>query len=271
MVMNWHIVHDTSCNTSSPDPQGCLPVEIFFDGMLQIGDDGVAINGTQPTFTWVPNPASRKYARRDSFRTSIQVDPSKPLHFFPWDEYRTKIFVSAQISGTDTRVGVEVGVSTGLAIGFSVYTMTEHDAALQIPSGVLYENIRITRGAHVKAYSIVIVITVYCLSLVFTFATAMHFVFGYAMGAEFLVIPIATLFTVTSLRSTMPGSPDFGTILDYVALLPCLALLSFCATLTLCTLAFTDHNKQRHHLLHGFFRTRKALSVKVVDTVEEGR
>jgi hypothetical protein len=51
------------------------------------------------------------------------------------------------------------------------------------------------------------------ISLIFLFATTLHLVFGYAMKAEFLVIPIATLFTVTQLRQTMPGAPDFG---DYL-------------------------------------------------------
>jgi len=43
----------------------------------------------------------------------------------------------------------------------------------------------------------------------------MHFVFGYPMQADFLVIPIATLFTITQLRDTLPGTPDFGTTLLY--------------------------------------------------------
>lgn len=36
---------------------------------------------------------------------------------------------------------------------------------------------------------------------------------GYPQRAEFLVIPIATLFTITQLRSTMPGAPDFGAVI----------------------------------------------------------
>jgi hypothetical protein len=115
--------------------------------------------------------------------------------------------------------------------GYYVTTNSDLSPTLGIPSGVIYEEMVIRRGAHVKAYSIVIVITVCSLfvpvlysalvetslpsslgliSLVFIFATSMHLAFGYAMGSDFLVIPIGTLFTVTSLRSTMPGAPDFG-------------------------------------------------------------
>jgi len=46
---------------------------------------------------------------------------------------------------------------------------------------------------------------------VFVFATTIHIIFGWGLKTEFLVIPIATLFTVTQLRSTLPGAPEFGT------------------------------------------------------------
>ena len=49
------------------------------------------------------------------------------------------------------------------------------------------------------------------ISLVFVYGTVMNILFGWGMKEAFLSIPIATLFTVTAIRSTMPGIPEVGT------------------------------------------------------------
>lgn len=50
------------------------------------------------------------------------------------------------------------------------------------------------------------------ITLIFVFTTWYSIVGGFPQRPELLVIPVATLFTVTQLRSTMPGAPaGFGT------------------------------------------------------------
>jgi hypothetical protein len=49
------------------------------------------------------------------------------------------------------------------------------------------------------------------ITLIFVFTTIYSLLGGYPQRVEFLVIPVATLFTVTQLRATMPGAPNgFG-------------------------------------------------------------
>jgi hypothetical protein len=48
------------------------------------------------------------------------------------------------------------------------------------------------------------------MTMIFVILTILHLVFQFALRKDVLVVPIAIMFTIPTLRSSMPGAPDFG-------------------------------------------------------------
>ncbi|PBK68429.1 hypothetical protein ARMSODRAFT_958129 [Armillaria solidipes] len=72
-------------------------------------------------------------------------------------------------------------------------------------------------------------------------------VFDFRQRNEVIVVPIATVFAFTQLRSSMPGMPEgFGDILDFAGLLPCLILLSISAVTMVGIYLFADPDDSSH-------------------------
>jgi hypothetical protein len=271
MVLSWNITGDTGCDIGNPTSgPTCSPVNVFFDKNVAFDTSsaGLLSNSvpTAPIFLWDPTLAQNPRANSASFKTSINIVAVNSLQFYPFDKYEAEVFLFAQDSTTNGTVGVNVNDTRGVAVGFAVEALPQPSGSTSASAGfgVLSQLIKIKRGTPVKAYCIIIVIAVWLISLIFLFATMLNFMFGYALRREFLVIPIATLFTVTQLRATMPGAPDFGTVIDFAGLLPCLALMSACATLSIGVLAFVEHEKQRRTILHNILRTKKKAEAREV-------
>jgi len=128
--------------------------------------------------------------------------------------------------------------------------------------------IAISRSGLVKTYVLVIVITMWAITLVFVLATILSIVFGYRQRVELLAIPVTVLFAFPQLRSSMPGAPLGGTIVDYIGVLPCLALTSFCAALTLAFVVFVDPEENREHVISRQARNKGRMDKEKADDEE---
>jgi len=242
----WRIQSD-SCNNAN-----CSDVNIFSDPNLQVSNNAPSAPPstdppTSPIFRWSPSSKLNKpHAGYPIFQiTSLVVGSglqSPNLQTYPFDRYVAPLLLFAFDANTSAPVGFSILHTGGIVVGFSL-------TSAQLPGcgddddvpGQVCTSILINRGVLVKAYAIIIAIAVWIITLIFVFTTWYSIVGGFPQRPELLVIPVATLFTVTQLRSTMPGAPaGFGAIIDYVALLPCLALMTLCGSISITLLAFPD-------------------------------
>jgi len=254
MVLDWY-VHDDSLCSDTQSPVCSVYVDIFFDSNLlrQLDSPVPSANDIPgPLFRWNASAPSDTRRNIAAFRTDLALlldldHSASNLQNYPFDIYSGELFVFAQQSDTNATVGVEIFSATGVAVGFKV--VVQRNAENQLASQI-DDILVVSRGSLVKAYAIVIVISLWIITLIFVLSSMISVVFGYRQPKEILLIPVTTLFAFTGLRSTMPGAPPgFGATIDYIGILPCLALIAVCAALTLGLLVFVDPQGNRKDLM----------------------
>ncbi|KAF8992597.1 hypothetical protein BDQ17DRAFT_1432269 [Cyathus striatus] len=248
MVMNWYIIGDTCFapdgtipdDIPNPMPDSCVPVNITFDtNLLRLnGDDwDKKLDNDAPSvpiFTWDPQGFYGQFSKQAIFRTTsalfsksklISNSGSGPqdasLQNYPFDSYEALVYAYG-IDGNNNTVNLQRVYSTGIAVGFTAVSEINPDGT----DGTIEDMITFSRNTLVKAYVFIIVIGVWIITLIFV-GSVCKVLFGYQQPMEAFVIPIGTLFAITSLRGSMPGAPNgFGAIIDFVGILPCLAIIT---------------------------------------------
>ncbi|KAF7970846.1 hypothetical protein HWV62_22730 [Athelia sp. TMB] len=215
MVIDWYIIDDSTCRVYGSKASDCSNVGIYFESFL---------------FHFFLNQFAP---------ANLTLSYSANITFF----------AEEQNTAAPAPVRLEVSNSEGIAVGFKVLALSNrvNGTGPVDDSQTLQISLQVSRGVLVKTYAIIIVVAVYLthmigiITLVFVCSTAASVIFGIAQKSELLVVPVATLFAVTQLRGSMPGAPaGFGAIVDYVGLLPCLAIMAACAALSVGVLVFTD-------------------------------
>jgi len=264
MILDWFIINDTACN--GVNMSICTEVDIFFDtNLLRLDDTSNSTtpsNGlpTDPIFHWIPSAQSDHRANIPAFRTTIALfsrdRTASTLQAYPFDVYSAQIFVFAQVSGTNDSVKVIKAMTQGIAVGFTATAEHHDDDEGSSTIGFIDDGIILRRNALVKAYALVIVIGVWFITLLFLVST-ISLTFGYEQPKEVLVIPVATMFTISSLRGTMPGAPSgFGAVIDYVGLLPCLAIIVISAAVTIGYLILFGRVDEKNNTIWDGFKIR---------------
>jgi len=264
MLLDWYIYNDTACDQlgakNANNATICSPfVNIFLDTNVLRGTTDPTKPGdnnipTTPVFSWnaTANNLADNRPGIPAFRTSMTLltlfgSGVTNQQDYPFDRYYCDLFVFAQDSSTNDTVGVRIFSTSGVAVGYTAVTQRASNNQDALPD--INDRVAISRTGLVKAYALVIVMTMWAITLVFVMTTILAVFFGYRMRIELLAIPVSTLFAFPQLRSSMPGSPLGGTIIDYVGVLPCLALTSVCAALTLGLLVFVDPENNREHII----------------------
>ncbi|KAF9471882.1 hypothetical protein BDN70DRAFT_938614 [Pholiota conissans] len=248
MTLDWTFVGEETSPCSATNLTGCTNINIFFDdNLLSNGSDEIK-NSNRPTVPIFIHNASAFaitdiVANTPTFRTDLAIfspaDRSSSVIYYPFDKYSAEIFIFAQDASTNNTIGIKVARTRGIADGFKTHAYTRR--GVTIPPGMLDIVIDIDRGNLVKAFSIVAIISIWMITLILLLVMLTCVFFGFRQRGEVLVIPVATLFAFTQLRGSMPGAPEgFGDILDFVGLLPCLALLSLSAAITLGAFILSD-------------------------------
>ncbi|OCH92319.1 hypothetical protein OBBRIDRAFT_886354 [Obba rivulosa] len=208
----------------------CPDVGIYFDANLlqaSSGDSNSVPSNTEPDPIFILNGTNwitlvRGTNFRPSspiFRTDIaisNVDTHRTAQSYPFDEYIADLAIFAQ-SFSDNRI----------AVGFNAKLT---DSGLASDNATYIKEIKVTRGPAIRVYAIFIVMAIWLVTLTFVIAGVAAVLLGKGIRSDVLVLPVATLFAFTQLRGTLPGAPDgFGADIDFVGILPCLALLTTCS------------------------------------------
>ncbi|KAI0358370.1 hypothetical protein OH77DRAFT_1174662 [Trametes cingulata] len=234
IVLDWLINYEC-------EPIGCPDVNIFFDANTLRSDS----SNSQTQSNVKPDPiftinggnvlAMRNNTdRRTSsltFRTDVAVsnaNTARTLQSYPYDKYDTQLVFFAEQLPSNQSVSIAIVRTTGIAVGFNVQLQNTTD--IRDNFGTVIKNIEVTRGPVVRLYAIFIVLVIWLVTLTFMATCVLNVFFGKGISSGVLVLPMGTLFAFTQLRATLPGAPEgFGAIIDFVGLLPCLAILTFCS------------------------------------------
>ncbi|KAK0239332.1 hypothetical protein EDD85DRAFT_539075 [Armillaria nabsnona] len=287
MVLDWSIVNDT-CHSE------CAVVNIYFDtNFLHHSDTGdTRPSGSNrpldPTFVWNfttfndSDPFDNSialfqtehavFSPYDGTKHSIRHTQSCQV-YYPFDWYLAAIVGWAKDASSNATVPLSLKSSSGLAVGLKIspdYVASASDLAEEDIPEVIEVIVTLERGTLVKCYCIIITITFWLVTLMICLVMIMTVGFGFQQRNEIVVVPVATVFAFTQLRSTMPGAPDgFGDILDFVGVLPCLVLLSISAVTMVGIYIFTDPAKDCREkltwsaLVNAVVRPRKTSSETV--------
>lgn len=235
MTVDWYIdIVDAAC---SQYPN--TTISLYFDENLlrssSSSNPSPPDNNRPSTPVFVLNTTETcsddNFSNSQYFRTEIALlsVPGRTAQSYPFEKYNASIFMFASLPDNVTFPQVGIANTYGIAVGFNAELDSSSSYA---GDGSLYTNLVITRGPAIRVYAIAIVIAIWLVTLTFL-STCIAVVFLHRpMSSTVLVLPVATLFAFTQLRSTLPGAPPgFGADIDFVGILPCLAIITFCAVL----------------------------------------
>ncbi|KAI0044320.1 hypothetical protein FA95DRAFT_1562383 [Auriscalpium vulgare] len=287
MTLDWQVIDD-SCIPSNfligdPFPSNCPLVNIYVDQNLlapfqgngnqpqPIGSSALSSSALSSTPIFQYNVSSLLlYASSSAvFRTTLAmysrsgaiggpVNNRRALERspenYPFDTYATAVIMFAQTNDTSAFVTLSIDDPTGIAFGYYVKAkrlFEDQSAPVDPGFDFVYLPLVISRAALVKTYAIVAIMAMWSITLCLVAIALKAVVFGHTMDSAALVVPAATLFAFTSLRSTLPGAPaQFGAIIDFVGTLPAIALLLVATVI--CLMAFLLRRPaERHTERHG--------------------
>ncbi|KAI0823761.1 hypothetical protein BC628DRAFT_1411501 [Trametes gibbosa] len=241
MTLVWLI--DYECESI-----GCPDVNIFFDSCVlpfAPDSDNPSNSQAQPQTNVKPDPIfaingqnflamknnTDRRASSLTFRTDVAISNAnthRTLQSYPYDEYATQLVLFAENAATNDSVSIAIVKTTGIAVGFNVELQSRAD--IKDNFGTIIKNIQLTRGPVVRLYAIFISVVIWLVTLTFMATCILNVFFGKGISSGVLVLPMGTLFAFTQLRATLPGAPvGFGAAIDFMGLLPCLAILTCCS------------------------------------------
>ncbi|PBK88159.1 hypothetical protein ARMGADRAFT_1168124 [Armillaria gallica] len=248
MIMEWSITEDTCITLSSePHPNDCTTVNIFFDINLSPSDprydNGPYSNNitTDPIVIWNGNSSHNSL----TFRTELVISTTDSFYLsaYPIDIYYVEIIAFAQDVSTNESVPLTLEESIGLITGIQTTTYISTISLQEVlnPVSPTWIEVRLQRSTMVILYCIIITFTFWMITLMICLIMIATVFFGFQQRNEIVVVPIGTVFAFTQLWASMPGAPEgFGDMLDFVGLLPCLALLSISAITMVGVYLFTN-------------------------------
>ncbi|EMD37348.1 hypothetical protein CERSUDRAFT_114025 [Gelatoporia subvermispora B] len=267
MTLDWQIdgVSKLHGLVDCVEDPSCPDVNLYFDQNLLATTSFPASNiiGPRPVFTlngtnWLSlNKSTDERPNTARFRTDVLIfnaGPERTVQSYPFDKYNAKLAMFAMTIPDNQTVGIFVGSTSGIAVGYNA-ELTDSGVT---PDNMTYiKDIEITRGLVIRIYAIFIVIAIWMVTLTFVVAGVAVVVLGKGIRAEVLVLPIATLFAFTQLRGTLPGAPTgFGADIDFVGILPCLALLTLCSVFM--TAIFLFRNPEQNSKTYEVLFTDKS-------------
>ncbi|KAF8157809.1 hypothetical protein B0H34DRAFT_674338 [Crassisporium funariophilum] len=254
MVMDWTIIGESQSHCSAANLSACTDINIFFDNNLLKNSNPETLRfsdrPTKPIFRFNATCFALQdiVANTPTFRTELALfspgNHQSSLIYYPFDVYSAEIFIFAQDVSTNLTMGLRLAKTRGIATGFKTKAITRPNVF--IPSGMVDIIVTLSRGNLVKTYSILATSAIWLITIILLLVMITAVFFGFRQKGEILVIPVATLFAFTQLRQSMPGAPaGFG---DIVGLLPCLALLSLSAAITLGAFILSDPTEKSQQL-----------------------
>lgn len=243
MTLQWSIDDDSACDPSNMPPCPNLSqnstVDIFQVNILRpnVSTSAIVPSDNQPDTPIFRHNATALYAPNvydawPTFRTPLVLFPMQngravlsTAQWYPFDEYITQILVFALDSETRQPLGLQIGRADGISLGYQAFATPSPKPLRKIYPGAISELVTISRSSSVKAYTVIIVILVWLMTIMFL-SIVVSILCGVGLNISLLLVPVGTLIAFPQLRGTMPGSPvRFGAVIDFVGFLPCLALI----------------------------------------------
>ncbi|KAJ7314635.1 hypothetical protein DFH08DRAFT_1041262 [Mycena albidolilacea] len=170
-------------------------------------------------------PIFRTVLKMTGLSGSDQLTPrTGTLQAYPHDQYFFQVSMFAQMASTNASVGLVLGSSFGIPINFDVLLDKSH--SVNNDNGILLY-FTVSRSAAVIGLVITIVTANWLVTIAFLWITVAAFMWETDIVAEMFVLPVATLFAFTTVRSNFPGAPaGFGAVVDYYGILPNIGLIT---------------------------------------------
>ncbi|KAL0958582.1 hypothetical protein HGRIS_013923 [Hohenbuehelia grisea] len=273
MAFVWSV----QCSNSPASQCASSNVSIFFDTNLIVQSDDSDAKASSnsipdtPIFVWDPTLVGNTFANSPTFKTTVSMFASqKPnqlaLQYYPFDQYRAQIFLFAN-DDSNNAIPLKIVTSSGVEAGFSA--TIDRSSTQTSSEGFLDMIISVRRAKIVKAYCISIIALIWFITLSLCFAVMFIMLRGVYMDMQLLLVPVATIFSFTQLRGVLPGIPSNGTIIDYVALLPCFMYVTLTAFLMLVqAVFFPDGWRVRWNKYRGLSdnNTTSCMNINKVET-----
>ncbi|KZT72093.1 hypothetical protein DAEQUDRAFT_755306 [Daedalea quercina L-15889] len=254
ITLDWFLYYYCP-DGSTPSTAECPDVDIYFDQNLLSGQSTSTSTANNekpiPIFTINAtdyqgyNASSHPDYRVSSPQFRTQVDMTnfyyggRSAQAYPFDKYTCTLAFFAQSISDNSTVPLGIGTTNGIAVGFNAKLDTNTSGLADYDVSI--KNLVVTRGQVIRMYALLIVIAIWMITITFIMACIVSVFFGKGVRGDVLVLPVATLFAFTQLRGTMPGAPSgFGADIDFVGILPCLALLTFSSVLTSAVFLFRN-------------------------------
>ncbi|KAJ6459827.1 hypothetical protein DFH09DRAFT_1230870 [Mycena vulgaris] len=160
---------------------------------------------------------------------------------YPFDWYRIEFLIAALSPETLETVPMAGASIFNPASGMSQWRLSTNYTYLDLPgqAAKLAVFVTIQRHVVVKISAFLILLLNWLVALALLYMTVLS-VFGRRKlpgGMDSVALPFAGLFALPSVRAVMPGNPPFGCLIDFIGILPNLAIIAGCAsTLLLCRL-----------------------------------
>ncbi|KAJ9054004.1 hypothetical protein DSO57_1019017 [Entomophthora muscae] len=165
----------------------------------------------------------------NSFNASDIMDPIEitiPFlrgthYYYPFDLYKAELAIDIMDSRTDTALPIEIDILVSTpSLWFDIFRINnDPDDDIEVPyEDNLYKlDIVITRPGFVVIFSVFVVFLMWALSLAVLSMAISITVFSPARpGAPYLGLSLTCLFALPNLRSTQPGVPPLGILIDVI-------------------------------------------------------
>ncbi|PVG03749.1 hypothetical protein CPB86DRAFT_305568 [Serendipita vermifera] len=284
LSVNWapRWIQNSVMSPFGTTPNSTLGIGIYRDqSLIPIDAAGLPVNYTLPDQTiadWrVANASAVPIAvvgttPFDSFDTQIDLSQRtaktalrQPGFGFPFDLWAGSItFVAnyyevAKAGNASTSLGIEIDDAffVDSIMNWRITLSTVNSCATSFPNGTLRwtatkpcqltVNIKARRTGLVKFASIVAVV-VNWLSTIFIFVMTCEGVimrrFHVIEGPQLLAVCFTALFALPSVRSLLPGAPQFGALIDLVGIIPNVIIISLCTCMVAIATLRAIHDRE---------------------------
>lgn len=179
---------------------------------------------------------------------------------YPFESYTLRTLIAAADADDLTRTYDVLGGDIVNWVQSDWVALYDYDYIDDLPGRGVILNFLVTMRRHpiVKVFAIIIAAINWALTIALAYMTLAYTMGGRELppGSDSVTLMFTALFALPTVRSTMPGNPPFGCLLDAVGIIPNLLIVAVCATWLLLHKSCTYVSWSRRPLL----RARRAAS-----------
>ncbi|ORY51399.1 hypothetical protein BCR33DRAFT_733725 [Rhizoclosmatium globosum] len=166
-------------------------------------------------------------AGRALLSQSVTVPIDGDFNMYPFDEFLLTFNAAGTYGAKQDPLPILL-VLFGSPNGFDV---TFDSAVEDATNTQVYGVAKVDRNITVRAFAILIILTMWFLALAAVIFTACLYIFNQTPVPPTVGFHIALLFAMPGVRNTMPQAPAIGALIDQMALVWCMCILAGCVLL----------------------------------------